>query len=150
MAIDFLYLSEADMIKAGVLNAKGCVETMRDVMSLFGKGDYMELRDTEIFAFGKKIPVKWTLTLAKVNSIRNLAEINFETKFGVSDDRFFSRLISYKGKIIFNMAEGVIHQADWSSEYKAKQICKEMAIQRNLWSFEKKTNYSLRMTGVEK
>ena len=121
---------------------------------IFPEGDWKigssVTQNTEIFAFGKKIPVKWTLTLAKVNSIRNIAEINFETKFGVSDDRFFSRLISYKGKIIFNMAEGVIHQADWSSEYKAKQICKEMAIQRNLWSFEKKTNYSLRMTGVEK
>ena len=41
MAIDFLYMSEKDMIDAGVLDAKGCVETMRDVMSLFGKGDYI-------------------------------------------------------------------------------------------------------------
>ena len=41
MAIDFLYLNESEMIEAGVLNAKGCVEAMRDVMSLFGKGDYI-------------------------------------------------------------------------------------------------------------
>ena len=41
MAIDFLYLSESDMIDAGVLDAKGCVEAMRDVMSLFGKGDFL-------------------------------------------------------------------------------------------------------------
>lgn len=41
MAIDFLYLNEADMIKAGVLDAAACVETMRDVMSLFGKGDFI-------------------------------------------------------------------------------------------------------------
>jgi len=41
MAIDFLYMSEKDMIDAGVLDAKRCVETMRDVMSLFGKGDYI-------------------------------------------------------------------------------------------------------------
>ena len=107
-------------------------------------------QNNEIIAFGKKIPVKWNLTLTKVNSIRNLAEIIFETKFGVSDDKYFSRLISYKGKIVFNMAEGVIHQAEWNSDYKAKFICKEIAISRNLWSFEKKTNYSLKMTGVEK
>ena len=107
-------------------------------------------QNTEIQAFGKKIPVKWTLTLAKVDSIKNLAVIAFETKFGVSDDKFFSRLINYKGKIVFNMAEGVIHQAEWESDYKAKLICKEMAISRNLWSFEKKTNYTLKMTGVEK
>ncbi len=41
MAIDFLYLNEKDMIRAGVLDAKRCVEAMRDVMSLFGKGDFL-------------------------------------------------------------------------------------------------------------
>lgn len=41
MAIDFLYLSEQDMIEAGVLDAKGCVEAMRDAMRLFGKKDYL-------------------------------------------------------------------------------------------------------------
>ncbi|MBP1584210.1 MAG: ornithine cyclodeaminase [Lachnospiraceae bacterium] len=41
MSIDFLYLSEEDMIRAGVLDADRCVKTMEDVMSLFGKGDYI-------------------------------------------------------------------------------------------------------------
>ena len=41
MSIDFLYLSEEDMIWAGVLDADRCVKTMEDVMSLFGKGDYI-------------------------------------------------------------------------------------------------------------
>ena len=36
-AIDFLFLSEEDMIKAGVLDADRCIETMRDTLSLFGK-----------------------------------------------------------------------------------------------------------------
>lgn len=39
--IDFLYLNEEDMIKAGVLDAKACVETMRDTLSLFGKKDFL-------------------------------------------------------------------------------------------------------------
>ncbi len=39
--IDFLYLNEEDMIKAGVLDAAGCIETMRDTMSLFGKKDFL-------------------------------------------------------------------------------------------------------------
>ena len=30
MSIDFLYLSEKDMIEAGVLDAARCIETMRD------------------------------------------------------------------------------------------------------------------------
>ena len=39
--IDFLYLNEEDMIKAGVLDAAGCIETMRDTLSLFGKKDFL-------------------------------------------------------------------------------------------------------------
>lgn len=41
MKIDFLYLSEDDMRKAGVLDAKRCVETMRETLSLFGKKDFL-------------------------------------------------------------------------------------------------------------
>lgn len=41
MKIDFLYLNEKEMIEAGVLDAKGCVEAMRDMMSLFGKKDFL-------------------------------------------------------------------------------------------------------------
>lgn len=39
--IDFLYLSEEDMIKAGVMDAAGCIETMRDTLALFGKKDFL-------------------------------------------------------------------------------------------------------------
>ena len=39
--IDFLYLNEQDMIKAGVLDAGRCVDTMADVMALLSKGDYL-------------------------------------------------------------------------------------------------------------
>lgn len=39
--IDFLYLNEKDMIGAGVLDAAGCIETMRDTMELFGKKDFL-------------------------------------------------------------------------------------------------------------
>ncbi len=38
--IDFLYLSENDMIKAGVGNMAGCIDTMEELFSLIGKGDY--------------------------------------------------------------------------------------------------------------
>lgn len=40
--IDFLYLSEQDMIDAGVLDAGRCVETMEETMKLLSKGDYFE------------------------------------------------------------------------------------------------------------
>lgn len=41
MKIDFTYLSEEDMIRAGVLDAGRCIETMRDTMSLFGRHDFL-------------------------------------------------------------------------------------------------------------
>ena len=38
--IDFLYLSEPDMIRAGVTNMADCVDTMTDLLALFAQGDY--------------------------------------------------------------------------------------------------------------
>lgn len=40
-AVKFLYLNEDDMIKAGVLNAKKCVNTIDEMFHLIGKGDYI-------------------------------------------------------------------------------------------------------------
>ena len=39
--IDFLYLSEPDMIKAGVKDMGKCVEVMEDMMITLKKGDYV-------------------------------------------------------------------------------------------------------------
>lgn len=39
-SIDFLYLSEPDMIRAGVTNMTECVDTMSDMLGLFAAGDY--------------------------------------------------------------------------------------------------------------
>ena len=39
--VDFLYLSEPDMIRAGVKDMKACVDTMEDMLVLLQKGDYM-------------------------------------------------------------------------------------------------------------
>lgn len=101
-------------------------------------------------AFGKQIPINWTLTLEKIDKDRGLAEISFSTQYSLDSDRQYSRNMIQKGKIVFDMIEGVIHKADWSSLYKANMVNKELAITRNLWSFEKQTNHSLSMTGVEK
>lgn len=40
-AIDFLYLSELDMIEAGVLDASKCVEVCEETFRLLGDGDYL-------------------------------------------------------------------------------------------------------------
>lgn len=39
--IDFIYLSESDMIKAGVKDMGKCVEVMEDMMVTLNKGDYV-------------------------------------------------------------------------------------------------------------
>lgn len=39
-SVDFLYLSEEDMLKTGVCDMKGCIDTMQEMFSLMGKGDY--------------------------------------------------------------------------------------------------------------
>ncbi|MGD9606395.1 MAG: tyramine oxidase subunit B [Leucobacter sp.] len=39
-AIEFLYLSEPDMIRAGVTDMAGCVDAMTGMLALFAKGDY--------------------------------------------------------------------------------------------------------------
>lgn len=39
--IDFLFLSEEDMIKAGVKNMPGCIEAMEEVLKCLKKGDYV-------------------------------------------------------------------------------------------------------------
>lgn len=40
-SIDFLYLNEAEMVKAGVTDMHRCVEVMGEVFGLMGKGDYV-------------------------------------------------------------------------------------------------------------
>ena len=38
--IDFIYLNEEDMLKAGVSDVKGCLKSMEDMFVLLYKGDY--------------------------------------------------------------------------------------------------------------
>ena len=37
--VDFLYLNEQEMIKAGVKNMPKCIDTMEDVLKCFTKGN---------------------------------------------------------------------------------------------------------------
>ncbi len=41
MSLDFLYLSEPDMLKAGVMDMKKCVQSMDDMFHVMGEGDYL-------------------------------------------------------------------------------------------------------------
>ncbi|WP_244303178.1 tyramine oxidase subunit B [Leucobacter coleopterorum] len=52
--IDFLYLSEPDMIRAGVTNMAECVDTMSEMLGLFAAGDY-RMAGTENNSHGAQI-----------------------------------------------------------------------------------------------
>lgn len=52
--IDFLYLSEPDMIRAGVTDMAACVDTMTDMLGLFAAGDY-RMAGTENNSHGAQI-----------------------------------------------------------------------------------------------
>ncbi|MDD7521424.1 MAG: ornithine cyclodeaminase, partial [Lachnoclostridium sp.] len=39
--IEFLFLSEEDMIKAGVKDMAGCIDAMEDVIRCLNAGDYV-------------------------------------------------------------------------------------------------------------
>ena len=39
--VDFLYLNEQEMIKAGVKNMSKCIDTMEDVLKCLTKGDFV-------------------------------------------------------------------------------------------------------------
>ena len=52
--IDFLYLSEPDMIAAGVTDMAECVDTMTDMLALFARGDY-RMAGTENNSHGAQI-----------------------------------------------------------------------------------------------
>ena len=39
--VEMLFLSEPDMIEAGVLDIKKCVHVIDDMSKLIGKGDYL-------------------------------------------------------------------------------------------------------------
>ena len=43
--IDFLYLNEEEMVKAGVTDMHRCVEVMGEVFDLMGRGDYVTSRN---------------------------------------------------------------------------------------------------------
>ena len=38
--VDFLYLNEEEMVKLGVTDMKGCVESMEEMFRLLSRGDY--------------------------------------------------------------------------------------------------------------
>lgn len=98
---------------------------------------------------GKPVPAAWNLLLKSIDNEKGLAEILFAATMKLPDDRLRQKAFSLKGRLLFNLFEGVVHQADWQTAYKFTFINKEFAVTRNLWDFEKQVSHSLKMTGMQ-
>ena len=100
--------------------------------------------------FGSRsIPAVWNLLLKSVDNEKGTAEILFSMNLKLPDDRLRQKAFSLKGRAIFNLLEGVLHQADWQTSYNFGFANKEFAVTRNLWAFTRQIDHSLIMTGIE-
>ncbi len=97
----------------------------------------------------RSIPAIWNLMLKSIDNEKGLAEIIFAASIKLPDDPLRKKVFTLKGRAIFNLFEGVIHQADWQSLYQFTFSNKEFAVTRKLWDFEQQINYSLLMTGIQ-
>lgn len=95
------------------------------------------------------VPATWNLMLKSVDNDKGTAEILFTVGMKLPDDRLRQKSFSLKGRAVFNLFEGVVHQAEWNTTYKFSFANKEIAVTRNLWDFEKQSSHSLLMTGIQ-
>ena len=120
--IKFLYLSEPDMIKAGVKNMDQCVEAMEDLLVTLNKGDYV---------------------MAGVNHNSHGAQVifpddpQFEGMPKNADDRRFMAMPAYLGgkyqmagmnQQLNSSIETVFLMADVSLQPIASKLVKEIAM----------------------
>ncbi len=111
-------------------------------------GEKQQLQKDMSFG-GRSVPVTWTMILKSHDSEKNTAEILFAASMKLPDDQTRQKEFTLKGRAIFNLAEGVLHQAEWSSSYRFIFANKEMAVTRTIWDFEKQSFCSLLMKGLK-
>ena len=97
----------------------------------------------------RSIPAVWNLMLKSIDNEKGLAEIIFAASVKLPDDPLRNKAFTLKGRALFNLFEGVIHQADWQAVYQFTFSNKEFAVTRNLWNFEQQISHSLLMTGIQ-
>ncbi|MDD3147406.1 MAG: hypothetical protein PHD82_08900 [Candidatus Riflebacteria bacterium] len=119
----------------------------------FPEGDWKVAEKRQVrksLSLGNKdVMAIWSLLLKSVDNEKGLAEILFTANLSLPEDQLRQKGFSLKGRVVFNMLEGVIHQADWQTTYKFNFSNKAFAITRNLWVFEKQSSHTLAMTGIQ-
>lgn len=95
------------------------------------------------------VPANWNILLKSVDNDKEIAEIWFTANARLPEDKLRKKDFSLKGKLSFDMANGIINSAEWSTEYNFSFINKEIAVTRNLWNFTDKSIYSLRLVNIK-
>lgn len=102
------------------------------------------------FVIGNEtVSAAWNLLLKSIDSDKGTAEILFAVSMKLPEDRLRLKHFSLKGRAVFNLFEGVLHQAEWNTAYDFNFSNKEIAVTRDLWRFEKQSSHSIIMTGVQ-
>ncbi|MDD2998357.1 MAG: hypothetical protein PHV05_04790 [Candidatus Riflebacteria bacterium] len=97
----------------------------------------------------KKVTAEWNLLLKSIDKDKGTAEILFAASMKLPGDNLRQKDFTLKGRAIFNLLEGVVHQAEWTTLYKFNFSNKEIAVIRDLWSFEKQVSHSLILSGIQ-
>lgn len=110
-------------------------------------GDKHQIRK-DMALDNRLIPVTWNLLLKSVDREKEIAEILFSVAMKLPDDRLRQKEFAMKGRALFNLNEGVLQQAEWTTAYRFAFSNKEMAVTRALWSFDKQGNTSITLKGI--
>jgi len=102
----------------------------------------------ELFLGSQKITAAWNLLLKSHDAEKNIAEILFVLGLKMPEDRLRKKDLSLKGRVLFNVSNGVIQQAEWNSSYQLELINKEIAVSRPLWNFSRQTSHSLLLKNI--
>jgi hypothetical protein len=87
----------------------------------------------------------WQLLFKSINKETGMAEILFACSPALPATKLGKRKYSLRGRINFDLGQGLISSADWVSEYRFSLQNKEMAVTRNIWNVEEKISYNLKL-----
>lgn len=96
----------------------------------------------------QSFPAAWQLLLKSVDQERQTAEILFSCTPKLPSSRLAKRQYKLQGRLIFDLNQGLINQADWTVEYAFSLIAKEIAVTRKLWEISEKTEYQLKLVNI--
>jgi len=102
----------------------------------------------ELSIGNQKVSATWNLLLKSHDAENNIAEVLFVLALKLPEDRLRKKDISIKGRVLFNLASGIIQQAEWNSSYQFEMVNREMAVSRPLWKFSRQTSHSLVLKNI--